>query len=126
MIPRQWELTEANMALLQGLPAWSGTLDISDPYIRWPLDSAEYDQLATHVPTSYTEWRVFCSMRCSLMDDICEGVNARREGLGLPPLALTLSEHVGRDVKRGEHVVIKPRSFADRRQHDVGDGEVST
>lgn len=61
---------------------------------RTPVD---YSCLAQHVPLSYVEWVVNTAQHPGLLQRLCAGISARREGLGLPPLRLraTRAQHGG-------------------------------
>ncbi len=90
---------------LRGLPAWSGTLDLRDCG-PWPLEPTQYKGLAHAIPTSYTVWELGHSVPQAVVDSICEGVNERRERLGLRPIAVCWSAHEGPARKVGEHVMV--------------------
>ncbi len=132
-----WPLTESNMALLASLPEWECRLDISE--CTWPLEHAAYEQLAVFVPVSYKSWSIGSDdidksadssgdstdsesecdndnqpglLHPALMHAVCRGIDTRREGLGLPPLAVfdgyQRSGTEGRKYAY-KHVVVKPQ-----------------
>ncbi len=106
-----WSLTEHTMAALAGLPHWSGELSLV-LFAGWPLEPAKYEELACHVPTSYRQWCVNHRRTSQVLQCICTGVDAQREGKGLPPLRVRpLAMAQQRDVRVGEHVIVTGESL---------------
>lgn len=78
----KWPMTQQALDLLQGvLPEWGGSIDTST--CTWPLEPAQYTQLAVLVPTSFIEW-VLGTVPETLHESICAAVRERRDALGLP------------------------------------------
>jgi hypothetical protein len=75
------------IAMLQQLPAWHGTLVLSDG--RWRLPASDYRQLAQHSPVSFCEWRLDMKPDTELFQCICEGLAQHRTKLGLTPIEVT-------------------------------------
>ncbi len=107
-------LTHDTMEALRELPEWSGT--ISFKHCDAPLATEEYRKLAEVVPVSYRKWVLPTYIKSSLVDSICAGINARREGLGLPPVQATVFDRVS--TEGGKHVRLE---FSFERGQDVLD-----
>ncbi len=106
-----WPMAHHTMQELQCLPSFTGTLHFFDcaDVSMWPLEPHEYQQLATHIPTTFTMWCFHESTfppDSPLLQCICAGVNARRKRLGLPRLLLWSSPGAHQDVHVGEHVTL--------------------
>ncbi len=103
---RDCSLTSDVVAALSGLPEWRGCLNLNS--CKWPCEPAVYTQLAHRIPTSYLRWNVQTWDKKAL-GSICQGVNQRRQGLGLPPLKLSMHSLTWAGLKSagvvGEHVV---------------------
>ncbi len=80
-------ITPETMAMLRQLPAWRGTLVLSD--CRWRLPAAEYRQLASHIPHTYNVWVLDMKPDTELYQCICEGAREYRASKGLPEISIT-------------------------------------
>ncbi len=102
-----WPVAHDTMALLRGLPQWSGALHFvtAESRCAWPLPPHAYEQLAACVPTSYTAWHVTAPMRSRLLKSICAGVERVRQGF--EPLEIRVWGYKGEDVRVGQRVVLK-------------------
>ncbi len=84
-----WQLTHAAMdALRECLPEWAAQLDLSRA--TFPLQASEYTLFAQCVPVSYTAWYTALVFDSPAFGALTQGINARRQGLGLGRLILTV------------------------------------
>ncbi len=102
VVLRGWPMTHEALSALRELPHWQCTLSFVE--CTWPLESVEYEQLAQHVPSTYTRWQVDASAGFAKMYGICAGVNAHREGSGLGALQVSWSGYEGKGEGVGKHV----------------------
>lgn len=115
------KMTHDVMKMLAELPAWPGRIDFRG--CTWPLPAAEYNALASHVPTSYTEWRLNIEPTSDVLGatqsmwylHVCAGINEVRKGLGLPRVKVYLHGFVApegglNELPVGDHVVLVPGS----------------
>ncbi len=86
-----WNLTHTAMDVLrEGLPEWASQIDIRD--CQFPLAPKAYKRLAQCVPLCYTTWHTEFLMGSKVWASVTKGLNARREGLGLPQVLVTVPE----------------------------------
>ncbi len=90
-----WQLTHTAMDTLasEGLPEWASQIDFS--LASFTLQPSEYTRLAQCVPVSYITWHTSARYGSKLLESITQGINARRGGLGLTRIVVTLPEPDG-------------------------------
>ncbi len=75
-------------ALRTGLPEWGGTIDLRA--CTWPEKAEEYVEMAWCVPLSFSKWKLG-SLDSSVFNKVCDGLDARRGGLNLPSLRVSVA-----------------------------------
>ncbi len=103
--------------LRENLPHWSGILGLSS--CTWPLKASEYKRLADVIPMSYKAWLLNEKKPTARLDAICDGVNARRKGLGLQPLQLEVPACPG-TAHVGEHVIVTDSLMSEGKEMLLG------
>ncbi len=99
-------LAADTLAALQGLPDWpQAQLQLSVSSCTWPMEAAQYTQLAQVVPVSYREWFLM-GVSDEVVQSVCAGVNQRRQGLGLGPVTVWRSGPCTQVTRVGEHVIL--------------------
>ncbi len=90
---------------LRGLPEWCGCVYMSQCTFEEDR-AAEYTQLAEHIPVSVTRW-VLGAVPSAVVQSICDGINQRRQGLGLGPVTVQADSSEFFGVEEGEHVKLE-------------------
>ncbi len=98
-----WPLTTDTIEALQGLPHWNAAVRLF--FNDMPLTPSECAKLAEYIPVSYCEWLVRDVSEAQL-EAICGGIEARRKGLGLPRLRVSVLDYEEDGKEWGEHVYI--------------------
>lgn len=105
---KEWQLNAAAVQALRGLPEWDAALDMLGCTLAYPANelSAYAQLLAQCIPTSYTTWALSEQHDSAFVSALCDALNTRRAGLGLPPVRVELRGYEGDDIAVGEHVIL--------------------
>lgn len=96
-------LSSESMHTLQGLPHWHGCIDLSSCTFEHALPAGLGARLAEHIPLSFRVW-VIGRVPREVLQSICDGINHRRHGLGLAPVAVYAATFYFYGFAAGEHV----------------------
>ncbi len=103
-----WRWCLSGLQALRGLPAWDIVLILKECKLVCGSHSASRvtHELAQCIPTSYSTWVLPEKPGSEALVGVCDGLDSRRAGLGLPRLRIELVGYCEEEVTVGEHVVL--------------------